>query len=109
MADAAVAAALEKLSESVTELNSKVLQLAPKRTVGSWLIDNSAILTVGLAALIAAFNFSGRLDKLDQRLETLGQHVDGDFRTLSDKIGSLAVQQAKDEGQQATAKAAARP
>lgn len=112
MADAALTKQVQELGRQIEALAQAVNRQSPAEKAAQhpavkWFADNSAVLSLAIAIVVAAFSFNGRLDKLETNLSTLATHVDSDFRTLIGKIDALSNSVARDEGAASARQAAA--
>ncbi len=98
MAEAASRKQVEDLAAEIKILSETLSQQAPKKGFSAWFASNSALLGFGIMILFSAYNFMGRLDKIDNHIDSLGKQIDADYRNLSQSIGELKVQLAHDEG-----------
>ena len=98
MAEAASRKQVEDLAAEIKILSETLSKQAPKKGFSAWFTSNSALLGVGIMILCSAFNFIGRLDKIDANIALLEKKIDDEFRSLSQSISELKVQLAHDEG-----------
>lgn len=74
-----------------------IIQAQPRRTLGSWFVDNGTSLAMIAGLVAAALAFNGRMDHVEAKLDQLVQHVDDDFRFLSATLSSLDKRLSVDE------------